>query len=121
MELLNGILRLFIKSGKEAQLAQSENLASIIFEGSHFGYLLFSQPAIWVFRWDRKNLSHGAGVIEGPGARSELAWRKVSCCISKHREAYSKRWQRSFESTCGCYARADLTRTVMSFLCICYF
>jgi hypothetical protein len=50
MELLNGILRPFIKSGKEAQLAQSENLASIIFEGAHFGYLLFSQPAIWVFR-----------------------------------------------------------------------
>ncbi|KAH8761769.1 hypothetical protein BGZ57DRAFT_992822, partial [Hyaloscypha finlandica] len=59
LELLNGILRPFIKSGKEAQLAQSENLASIIFEGAHFGYLLFSQPAIWVFRWDRKNLSQG--------------------------------------------------------------
>lgn len=59
VELLNAILLPFIKSGKEAQLAQSDNLASIILEGAHFGYLLFSQPAVWVFRWDGKNLSQG--------------------------------------------------------------
>ena len=55
VELLNGMLRPFIKPGKEVQLAQFDNLASVIFEGAHFGYLLFSQPAIWVFRWDQKN------------------------------------------------------------------
>jgi hypothetical protein len=59
VELLNGILRPFIKSGKDAQLAQSDNLASIILEGAHFGYLLFSQPTVWVFGWDGENLNQG--------------------------------------------------------------
>jgi len=57
VKLLNGILQPFIKPGKEAQLAQYDNLASIILEGAHFGTLLFSQPSLWVFGWDGKNLN----------------------------------------------------------------
>jgi hypothetical protein len=60
VEVLNGILQPFIKPGTEAQLAQSDNLASIILEGAHFGILLFSQPTIWIFGWDKK-ISSQAG------------------------------------------------------------
>lgn len=59
VKLLNAILEPFIKSGTEAQLAQADNLASIIFEGAQFGILLFSQPVLWTFEWDGKNLNQG--------------------------------------------------------------
>lgn len=57
VKLLNGILQPFIKSGTEAQVAQSDNLASIVLEAAHFGLLLFSQPVLWIFGWDGKVLN----------------------------------------------------------------
>jgi hypothetical protein len=60
LKRLNGLLQPFIKSGTDAQLAQSDNLASIILEGAHFGILLFSQPALWIFGWDAKTSNKGS-------------------------------------------------------------
>lgn len=53
--LLNNILQPFIKPGIESQSRQADNLASIILEGAHFGILLLSQPAVWVFGWEGKD------------------------------------------------------------------
>jgi hypothetical protein len=59
VKLLHNILRPFIKSGPEAQLTHSDNLSSIILEGAHFGIVLFSQPTVWIFEWDGKDLNQG--------------------------------------------------------------
>jgi len=56
-----------MKSGPDAQLSQSDNLASIILEGAHFGILLFSQPADWVFEWDGKSSNQGSKVDQRSG------------------------------------------------------
>jgi hypothetical protein len=56
---LHSILRPFIKSGPEAQLTNSDNLSSVILEVAHFGMVLFSQPTVWIFKWDGKDLNRG--------------------------------------------------------------
>jgi hypothetical protein len=61
VQLLHNILQPFINSGTENQRAQSDNLASIILEGAHFGVLLFSQPSVWVFGWEVKSSTGGKG------------------------------------------------------------
>jgi hypothetical protein len=58
-ELLHSIIQPYIKSGTEAHIAQSDNLTSIILEGAHFGLLLFSQPTIWIFGWEKDNANQG--------------------------------------------------------------
>jgi hypothetical protein len=73
VKLLNDILQPFIKSGTEAHLAQSDNLAYIILEGAHFGLLLFSQPALWIFGWNEKNLNRGGKSDRRSGTRNASA------------------------------------------------
>lgn len=85
MKLLHSIFRLFIKSGPEAQLTHSDNLSSIILEGAHFGIVLFSQPTVWIFQWDGKDLNQGgrSGQRSGTGNGSVHKFLVVFPSIGK--------------------------------------
>ncbi|KAM0156344.1 hypothetical protein ACHAQE_003066 [Botrytis cinerea] len=50
VNLLNSILQPFIKPSSKS--SQSENLASIVYQGREFGLLLLAQPGNWIFGWE---------------------------------------------------------------------
>jgi hypothetical protein len=54
--LLNQILRSFVEPDVGSQRSQEDNLIAIIMVAAHFGLLLFSQPARWVFSWEDKEV-----------------------------------------------------------------
>jgi hypothetical protein len=89
VELLNGILQPFTKSVTEAQLTQSDNLASIILEGAHFGILLFSQPSLWIFGWEGKNLNQGGksgrrfGAVDGSANKLLVVFPSIGKVITR--------------------------------------
>jgi hypothetical protein len=65
--LLNRFLATFVAGSRDEQYEQENHLREVIVQCATFGYLLFSQPSEYQFRYDCDNKQNG--VVVWPGLR----------------------------------------------------